>query len=154
MQESECDGNIHFNKKKHEYMVITMRNLIFAWKLHHRVQEYKNVKDWEDAHKLAKLLSWTGQKETAENDLLLIWLLHKECMVLRLRVHFVSHCGIWTCKPRVVRRQPNEYIKWSQMACTKNHTWWSNVSSSSHTNMDWTSLNNIIKIESHMTQVN
>jgi len=32
--------------------------------------------------------------------------------------------GIWTCRSRVVRKQPNEYGRWDQVACTGKHQVW------------------------------
>ena len=41
---------------------------------------------------------------------------HKDSTMLPLL------CRIWTWRSSVVRKQPSEYVKWSQVACTGSHT--------------------------------
>ena len=118
-QSTEVCDNIHSNKKKYKYTVITECDPIL-----HEYYIAKGVKLWFIIYEQYKRCSRATKKsheldkgEQVWKDLLLVCLLLEISMVHSRGVS----SEIWTCGSRIVIKQSSEYVKWSQVACTGKH---------------------------------
>ena len=96
-----------------------------TWILHHEGRKSKIY----NTQKIARC-SWAAGWESREQvkrrqdwkDLRLIRLFLEESLIFRSGVLLGPSSEAWTSKSRVVRKQPNEYVKRSQMACINKYT--------------------------------
>jgi len=78
-------------------------------------------KDQEDAHGLPLGLSWADWTGGGTKNVLKNRLLFQICLISYSQILLDPRSSIWTYKSRVVRMQPNEYIKnakWRAQAYT------------------------------------
>jgi len=111
-----------FQQKKYKCLVITERDLILHWyyitrgakvkfTIHKRLGGCLRAAGWESCQQVKRRQNW--------KDLRLVRLLLEESLIFR-SVLLGPSSEAWTSKSTVVRKQPHEYVKRSQIVCSIN----------------------------------